>query len=737
MMKKSFVLTAFCAMACLTGCQREPVASGNQKDGQLEEVNAQFVFNIATDATSQTKQSSEVVQAGGTSFRGIEKARLLTYSQQTGTGANVALVDDKILTSPATASKIYDLSRLLGASSNDELVSRRILPMSLPLNTNTMLFYGKSPDRLADGDEEIYGKVGYTVSTNPSETSFTLTKRLSDETGFGAAQKLLAGMLSAIMNNGLAVADFSEDGIDVDADDFPAGGISWKTYGSVTNGKSPVSGEKMCALEEQLAYLYKQMTATNYDPDNDKDELRAGSGEAILQMLQEMRTSISRIADPVVSMDVEAYAKHLAKQILAHINQYVDVNSDGTLKFKTLVKDGESSASAASAVGIARWYTKFDTARPSQSATLTDTEITALKGLSLDAFPLNFHLMRGATFMTWKGGYFEYPANFVSEVFGVEDQSFSPSHFYYPSELLYFGNSPVRTSALEHLSDGYPTTAALWRKNGQWPLQQGGLDDWTGTHIVSQTRSVAMKHNIRYGVAMLETRVGYSSKVLEDGMLQDNTSGSPKTIVVKDNSFLLTGIVVGGQPSEVGWDFLPVGSRNSFIYDKAIASQAIPAGKSSGQSGDGSSFDPNYTTVFDNYSTGDTQDIVYIALEFKNNTGHDFMGNYNLIRDGGYFYLVGKLDPAGKAWPIADAAGDEVDDCIIPPYTTAGASTKKPRIFIQDCMTKATFKLGPNALKSAYLTVPDLRASSLTLGLSVNIVWKPGLEYKDVVIGGN
>jgi hypothetical protein len=33
--------------------------------------------------------------------------------------------------------------------------------------------------------------------------------------------------------------------------------------------------------------------------------------------------------------------------------------------------------------------------------------------------------------------------------------------------------------------------------------------------------------------------------------------------------------------------------------------------------------------------------------------------------------------------------------------------------------------------------VPDLRASSLTMGLSVDIEWRSGLTYNEIVIGGN
>jgi hypothetical protein len=51
-------------------------------------------------------------------------------------------------------------------------------------------------------------------------------------------------------------------------------------------------------------------------------------------------------------------------------------------------------------------------------------------------------------------------------------------------------------------------------------------------------------------------------------------------------------------------------------------------------------------------------------------------------------------------------------------------------------MTTANFKIGEHSLKYAYLTVPDLRSSSVTLGLSVDLKWEAGLTFNDVVIGG-
>jgi hypothetical protein len=50
-------------------------------------------------------------------------------------------------------------------------------------------------------------------------------------------------------------------------------------------------------------------------------------------------------------------------------------------------------------------------------------------------------------------------------------------------------------------------------------------------------------------------------------------------------------------------------------------------------------------------------------------------------------------------------------------------------------MTSATFKIGANSLKSAYTTIPDLRASQISLGLSVNLEWQTGLSFDNVILG--
>jgi hypothetical protein len=202
----------------------------------------------------------------------------------------------------------------------------------------------------------------------------------------------------------------------------------------------------------------------------------------------------------------------------------------------------------------------------------------------------------------------------------------------------------------------------------------------------------------------------------------------------------LVSLIIGDQWPKVGWDFLPkttdpgnANYRKGYIYDNQITGNgAIPASTESAS-------EPNYTLVFDNYqdmrSTDATnkQPKVYVALELQNNTGRDFFGKDNLIANGSNFYLIGELDPTGKEGPALPAYH------ALPPYdaTTAEGTRTVPRVFIQDHMTTANFKIGVNSLKYAYLTVPDLRSSSVTLGLSVDLNWSTGLVFDNIIVGGN
>lgn len=755
------------ALLALAGCQQENVEVLGQGDS---EVKAQFVFNVSTNTTA-TKQLADNTQANGTSgkFLGINDAKLLTYSLSS---------DGQILKTDQTADKIYDLASVMNAATASSFKSRRVLEMSLPLNTNTVLFYGKAPD-ITTGSygeymnaKDVYGALdpenGFIVGKDAGSANFQLCKRLEDKDGFYAMEKVMAGILTVIMNDSLSVKAGTHGAISATAKpdqnnnpygfSFPAspsaaGGYPEITWADYAGTNSPVEpAHTLYPLEEKLGRAYKQMT-TIYTNDG---ELRAGSGEATLRIITDLWTVVNSVRCAAPTSPAEAVAKFFAEEIDTHLSTYFTATPNGTgapitnVGFKTmkLICDG--------LVADKFWpqNAKAIAAKPTGSWDETNSTYTGELGLAYDYnpkdFPFCFNILRGAAYTTFDKTnlFYKYPKYFnTSEVGGdpydpATESGHTAEDYYYPAQLLYFGNSPVRTSAIEHTESEYPDNCDDWIKDNQWAAKTGGEDDWTGTRVKSTTRSVAMKGLIHYGVAMLETRVGYTAAALSNGYIYDNNAAvqerdnpgcgekDNKVDITTDGSFILTGVIIGGQHEKVDWDFLPKNHENEgFVYDRHVSSSVTFSNGSENPGAGKTAFEPNYTVVFDNYHPT-IQETVYVALEFQNKTGHDFFGNYNLIRNNGYFYLIGELNPAGKtlsSWPIE-----------VPPYDYSGEGDTYvgvPRIFIQGYKTTVTFKLSTKSLQAAYLTVPDLRASSLTLGLSVDIDWQQGLDYPEVVIG--
>ena len=792
---KRYVLFVPLALFVLAACQKTVIDNPNY-DPETNEVLTEFVFNVSTNNETQTKQNAAATQATASStFRGIDNAYLLTYK----------LASSGILSADATADKIEDMGEIVSASTITSSDSRRILEMSLPLQTNNMLFYGKAilGGEVYDGfsAEDCYGKMDeFTVGTTVGSENFKLGRRLggnaTELANFYTEERLLSGIVSLIMNTNLKGAnhvaisktDFPSglDGsvykFDVSTSEYPE--LDWASY--VNAGNSPIPNDYGSAtptevsaksLENKLSNAYKQMTSIN----TAGGELRAASGEALLRTITDLWTTVNEVRCATPTDKREAVAKFLANSIHIRMSKYFSatVPTDGapvtSVAFKSLSGDGGIIVNFLSPTEVANRpnidgqdYNFWPS--PNTNCWPTEAQLTALGSVSLSTFPYRYNLPRGATHMAFKTGakVFYYPTSFNTSGMGgaAEGGSFNAESYYYPAELMYFGNSPIRTSDKEHRKADYPTGAEAWESDAStsWGT------DWNGNQVQASTRSVAMKYSINYGTALLETKVGYNTLSLKDnnravqaemqGVILDPTAPGynasaaaaftevDKDIAISSTSyFLLTGIIIGGQPSAVGWDFLPLPKtpltspltyESGFVYDRAIPTdcRAIPADITK-------SSVPTYTLVLDNfvatsksdagyYTPAAAQDKVYIALEFQNKTGQDFYGNHNLIRDDGYFYLIGELNPAADGlaaitWPTK---------YVVPPYTSAGASQQIPRVFIQDYKTSATFKFGMNSLKHAYLTVPDLRSGSMSLGLSVDINWSTGLVFENVLLGG-
>jgi len=750
-MKKLFNFALVGAIALtgstmFTGCSGsdEAVAENNNPnyDPDTQTVYAQFVFNVSTGNQATTRQSSSATQATTSElFRGINNAALFTYKLTN---------DGKHLAAAAVANKFIDLGTPLASGTITADNSHRVLEMSLPINTNTMLFYGKAPEGTALSAEaqlgysayDLYGHLDdYTLAGGTgddagkdiSKANFELGKRMTAEnlTKYNQIKKLLGGVLTCIINTKIAgtdhvALDAEHYGVAVATGDYPAT-VTWADYANA-NGTSPVeTTHELYALEVKLAEVYKALTTIQ----TAQGELRAGYGTAILHTIEDVWSVINSVQCATPFSKGEAVAKKLAELIHEEISLYFE---------GTVPKTGANKGGAVTDVNFRTVSTMVSTFNadglwPTATAG-THPTVDGIGSEDLSKFPMAYAVPSGAAHYDWDGTkkIFEYVTNYSTASVGNAG-GFTVESYLYPAELLYFGNSPLRVSDTEHKEPTYPNGVNNWMDDTKW----SGWDK--DKHVVSTTRSVAMRNNINYGSALLKTTVGYKSATLKDNnhaiqLAKDPTISSTdepdKEITVSATSFQLVGIVIGGQYKKVGWDFTPKTSDNTqgYIYDKAIPTGAnvIPAYNTTPAASA-----PNYTLVFDNYKAGEGgQDVVYVALELKNNTGQDFYGKHSLIRAGDSFYLVGKLDPTSITW---NSLGQLSTDHPLPPYNSDGSSIQTVRVFMQDFMTTANFWFNETSLHEALLTVPDLRHSSLTLGLSVDMNWSTGITFNDVILG--
>ena len=308
------------ALMSVVACQKEGEDNPNF-NAETKEVLTQFSLNVSTN--TDTKQQVEAVQVpNGTdapAFRGLDHASLLSYVQT---------ANGKILAADATSAKFYDLSELLSNSTGSNYEHRRVLEMSLPLGTNTLLFYGKAkqgglPSGYALTDKDYYGSMKeYTVGQTAGSANFELCQRLTDETTYKTVCRMISGILTLVMNTNLA----GDHHVDISGAASPASDVPktykydvaaseyspvyWADYalakyGSTTpavaaTGKSPAFPSlDLYPLEEKLARAYNEMTniKTNATADG---EIRAGSAYAVARTLQDLWTVVNevRCADP-------------------------------------------------------------------------------------------------------------------------------------------------------------------------------------------------------------------------------------------------------------------------------------------------------------------------------------------------------------------------------------------------------------------------------------------------------
>ena len=725
---------------------------------ETKEVTTNFIFNVSTsnapavsssnapaasadDLISVTRMSAFNTQANVTyasDFRGITNAELLSFKQYSGSALN----DGKPVATAVNADKQYNFGTIVGAgkldpnadeATSDISKSHRVIELSLPTETNALILYGKA---IKTGSDREQGKITYNINQNLAQTSFSMCKivpetpDISNPQIYQAAllqyENLIAHVLTEIVNssvpNGTELS-YETSSITLTSDlkwsDFVTVSADKKLSVKMTSPIDPTGKTPICALGEILSKSFVTLN-TIY-----ADELRAGSGEAVSVMMRDLMAVINTVANANPTSLTEVVAQTVANAIKTNVEKYFDPDDEYEWRLAGTVK------------------TRMTAVLDNDKQKVNDES-------NLNIFPTDFNLPLGSVILQFiiaensaKTGYdFSYAYKGSVETYAMGGSStttdaFDPMNYVYPAELCYFGNSPVRVSNDTKVANDFPDGVDNWENNTNWT-------GWTLGHVLSSTRSVAMRNSINYGTALLATTVRYGAQTLEDNnaSIQYQRLGATEAnntidVTSNDTHFQLTGVLVGGQEAEVGWNYLAKSATPGFgsmVYDNVGTINIPRAAASTG----GNRSETTYTLLWDNWQQSllnQKQRDVYVALEFKNNSA-GFWGENNFIRNGATFYIVGKLDPdeghsttdrsEGITWPANQA---------LPPYNADGSTIKQRRVFIQDFVTAANFVIGSTSLQHALVSVPDLRSGQISLGLSVDLKWQTGLVFNDIVLG--
>jgi hypothetical protein len=281
-------------------------------------------------------------------------------------------------------------------------------------------------------------------------------------------------------------------------------------------------------------------------------------------------------------------------------------------------------------------------------------------------YPRSIGLPDGAAAIRWTGNQFE-----VRTASSPLDNINGITRYTYPAALVFFTDSPIRTSMTEVPKSIYQnaSTSMAW-------------SDFLNEHynnsqtVNTSTKAVAVVNPLQFGVANLRLTLTGMIANIKDAKNNAVTNASMSTLP-------LTGVIIGGQHT-VGYNMKPQGEQTDvdgrFIYETNITTET--AGKSIN------------TLVLQSYDN----EKVPILLEFENNTAYPFTGKDGIVYPGTRFYLIGMIDPAGK-----------------------GTGAYANRVFTQDYTT--TMSMVVSSLANAYTCMPDLLAPRLEVGVQVVTKW--------------
>ena len=306
----------------------------------------------------------------------------------------------------------------------------------------------------------------------------------------------------------------------------------------------------------------------------------------------------------------------------------------------------------------------------------------------------------GAVAVQFNGSVFAYTTSDINS--GSNFNMTTADKYRKPSSLYYFADTEIRTLNTEWLKND-----KNWTSVSKWSQVVAAYDAGDKS-VTPSTQSIILRNQVQYGVAALKTIVKLADTNTTN-VLSDSRNKTHQVVVNGGSKLKMTGVLVGGQPSSVKWNFVPASAKNNYVVYDGVYHGNVGVGiaeKDASQA-----LIPNYTLLLQNQDPSATATVekVKVAIEFENDMedfyGHDDM----LISKGTKFYLIADLDPSK-------------------------ITTDLKCVFQKDYMTSATFTV--TSLKNAYSVVPDLRSPKLEFGLSVDLSWQAGMNF-EVNIGGD
>lgn len=382
-------------------------------------------------------------------------------------------------------------------------------------------------------------------------------------------------------------------------------------------------------------------------------------------------------------------------------------------KYKQLtsLKAGSANSVKSFLNGLLDYFNETDIAAGSTlTQAIVDNASEAYNKLSRNNnFPEDLGLPDGIAKLNCNNGVFSYITADNTTI--GDGNKIDYTKITYPACLGYMVSSPAMVSTTELTNTTGLPTYDKWVKD---PNNAWTETSFTQAAVSNTTKTVALKNALQYGVANMKLSIRATEQTLKDNLKALDATREDQSISVPGSGFTVTGVLIGGQPDQVEWNYEAKAETgfNHTIYDTQMNTENKSDGEFKAKYSAGTPSEFNYTLVFDNKNNKqDKQDDVYVTVELINDAA-DFYGVDGLVPKGGKFYLVGKLS-------VDDATADSKKEGI-------------DHIFVKDHTT--TVNLAFKDLKHAYNCIPDLRTSKISLGLAVSLEWQAGLQF-DITIG--